>query len=122
MIDDQVGAHRHTPLLGFAAGRGRDDLGGSARFQELDRHRADGAGAADDQDALHRLRKPILLAEHRFPRGQAADGQRRGIREGQVVRNAGDEAGIDGDELGPGAVAQHVARGVDPVADIEAGG
>jgi hypothetical protein len=68
MVDDQVGAHRHAPFPGFAAGRRRDDLGAGARFQELDRHRADGASAADDQDALHRLRKQILLAEHRFPR------------------------------------------------------
>ena len=122
MVDDQVGAHRHAPFPGFAAGRRRNDLGAGARFQELDRHRADGASAADDQDALHRLRKQILLAEHRFPRGQAADGQGRRVREGEVVRDAGDEAVVDSDQLGPGAVAQHVARAVDPVADIEAGG
>jgi len=63
-----------------------------------------------------------LVAEHGFPRGQAADGQRGGVGEGQLIGDRGDDPVVHGQPLRPAAVAGHIAGAHHPVTDRKSRG
>ena len=63
-----------------------------------------------------------MIAEHRLPAGQRADRQRRGIDEGEHLRDLGEHPMIHGQLLCPTTVPRRVAGTHHPVPDGETDG
>ena len=76
-------------------------------------HRPDCASRAVREDALPRLKAPVL--KQSLPGGQARDRQARAHREVDVARQRREVARLDGRVLGQGAVASSVRRAEHPL-------
>ena len=112
MVDDVVRAQLAHPGLGLGTRGGGDDREAGQPARDLDRHRADAAGAADDEQralvgALAALDADAV--EQELPGGDGRQRQGRGLGEAQPGRLAADDALVDQVVLGVGAGPDHRA-------------
>jgi hypothetical protein len=121
MVDDMVGAHAAGPIGGFGARRRRDhrEAGISG---ELDRHRADAAGATDDEDggvAGRPLAVDLEAVEQHLPGGDRRERQGGGIGGRERLRSRTDDPLVDELQLGVRARAEDRPGIEHPVAGPE---
>ena len=121
VVDDVLGPHLPAPGLGLRPRGGRDH-GEAGVPGQLNRHRADPAGATDHQQAscvAFGVEVEGHALEQQFPGGDR--GQRQGCRLGEVQggRLGADQALVDQVVLGVAAGAGGVAGVIDLVPGLE---
>ncbi len=123
MIDDMVGAQLEAPRAALGAGRGGDD-GEARKFGELNSHRADASGTADDQDraaGVVGIEIDIQSIKQTLPSGET--GQRQGGAGGGVegLRSPGGNPFVDQLKVRVGAGTRDIAGVINGVANFEVG-
>ena len=112
VVDDMVSAHVLRPRYRLGPRRGCDDRKIGQLPRELDRDRADAAGAAEDQDRARRAGngfRDVEPVEHRLPRGDRGQWQSGGSGEIERSRLAADDPFVDEMKLHVRALAADAA-------------
>ena len=108
LVEDLVGAELGEAAGALGAGRDGGDVG-AAEVGELDGEAADAAAGAGDQ---HAPADRVAADVEREQRGDAGDGERRGLGEAdRVGQRPARACGRDGGELGPRPVVAGRRRG-----------
>ena len=112
VVDDMVSAHVLRPRYRLGPRGGCDDRKIGQLPRELDRDRADAAGAAEDQDRARRAGngfRDVEPVEHRLPRGDRGQWQSGGSGEIERSRLAADDPFVDEMKLHVRALAADAA-------------